>query len=174
MAIAKHFSTGDVESRFDAGDWLETPPGALALQSAAATPDCVLAGDIRISTHLIFLGRAEHVLRRSGHAVLTYADGHYGQTMRLPCPPVVRMLLHSSRRCSGPTGCDALIDESHGLDTTAGHIATNTLPKRMLPEWIATATALRRPEPINVRFLSEIVYHRNRAGHGGSAVAQKA
>jgi flavin reductase len=77
VAVANRFAGGDVENRFQTGDWAELPSGGLALSSAVVSFDCSLSGDIPVSTHSIFLGRVEQVVVHSERASLLYAGGKY-------------------------------------------------------------------------------------------------
>lgn len=81
VAIAKRFSIGDMDSRFQIGEWIQLPSGGLALGSALVTFDCRLAENIPIQTHSIFLGRVEEVIVRPNRSPLVYIDGQYAQVV---------------------------------------------------------------------------------------------
>ena len=77
VTIARHFSSADMHLRFEAGSWVDTAHGGLALTTARAAFECALAGDIPAGTHSIFLGRIEAATAHPEFPALLYVDGRY-------------------------------------------------------------------------------------------------
>ena len=81
LAIAKQFCVGDMDTRFQTGDWLELSSGGLALKSAVTAFDCRLVRDVEVSTHSIFLGMVEQVIVSPNRTPLVYVNGQYGSVV---------------------------------------------------------------------------------------------
>ena len=84
VAVARHFSVGDMEARFKVGAWREAPSGGLLLSSALATFDCRVEQQIDASTHSIFFGLVEHLEVYPQRAPLVYFNGQYGGVIPHP------------------------------------------------------------------------------------------
>lgn len=77
VEVARRFSFGDMDSRFQIGAWTRLRRGGLALDSALVTFDCSVVGNIPVETHSIFLARVEDVIIRAKRSPLIYVDGQY-------------------------------------------------------------------------------------------------
>lgn len=77
-ALARHFCIGDMDARFQVGEWLDAPSGGIVLKTALATFDCCVTQQIEVSTHSIFLGLVEHVAVATQRWPLVYFNGRYG------------------------------------------------------------------------------------------------
>lgn len=86
VAIARRFSVGNMESRFQLGTWKRLPNGGFALESALVVLDCSLAESIAMGTHSILAGQVEEVAVRPKGAPLVYLNGHYARINELDEP----------------------------------------------------------------------------------------
>lgn len=76
--IANVFSSEDVGTRFEIGQWANTPKGAPRLSGAAASFECELMDSLPGFSHNIFVGLITDI-QTSGAQALLYGNGNYGQ-----------------------------------------------------------------------------------------------
>jgi len=76
-AIAREFSTGDMDSRFRHGRWIDLPSGGRRLETALVSFDCRLIEQHPVATHTIFIGAIEGVATSADRSPLLYFDGHF-------------------------------------------------------------------------------------------------
>jgi flavin reductase (DIM6/NTAB) family NADH-FMN oxidoreductase RutF len=98
LAIARRFCVGDMDTRFQVGDWVELPSGGVALKSAVTAFDCRLTQDVEVSTHSIFLGMVEQVIVSPNRTPLVYVNGQYGNVV--PHAPT-EVSVFQAQSCAG-------------------------------------------------------------------------
>ena len=77
-AVAEAFAgKGPRERRFEHGTWEPWQSGHPRLRGAMAAMDCILAGEVDMGDHVLFVGRPEHIDLAEGRSPLVSHDRRF-------------------------------------------------------------------------------------------------